>query len=136
MKTNHDTSAALLNEYQEVNSNLRHYSSMRFERLNVFLVANGALSWAQLFKEPPHGLDWFLPIVGVLVVLIFWLMIHRVEKYYSCIRQRAITIEDKLGFRQITGLPSRNIFTTRNATHLLLLSFLLLWFFFFVRAAF
>jgi hypothetical protein len=49
----------LLDEYKEVGSNLRHYSNMRFERLNVFLIANGALSWAQLFKEPPHRLSWF-----------------------------------------------------------------------------
>jgi hypothetical protein len=134
-KARHDTYARLLDEYQEVNSNLRHYSNMRFERLNVFLVANGALSWAQLFKEPPHGLDWFLPTVGVLIVLIFWLMVHRVESYYAHIRLRAVFLEQQLGFRQISELPSRNVLTTRNASHLLLISFLSLWVLLFFRAA-
>jgi hypothetical protein len=130
------TYGPLLDEYKEVNSNLRHYSNMRFERINVFLIANGALSWAQLFREPPHGLGWLVPTVGVLVVFTFWLTVYRVEAYYGNIRRRAIALEQQLGFRQISELPTRRIFTTRSATHVLFLSFFLLWAFLFLRAAF
>lgn len=116
-----------LAEYSEVNYNLRHYSALRFQRLNVFLVAISALSWASLYEDPPSDLPWILPAVGLVVTIVFWVMVARTEKYYAALRDRGWELERLLKFRQLSTLPSRGLLTTKRATHLLFLTFVALW---------
>jgi membrane associated rhomboid family serine protease len=84
-----------LEEYREVGENIRHWQSMRFISMTVFIGIMAGLL-AALFQwtgtTPSLG-RVFLRIVGVVVVVIaFWIMDERIVWYWQCFLYRAITL--------------------------------------------
>ena len=62
---------------------MRHYSNARFNRLAAFLLVIAAL--LTTYKDSALPI-WIIPIVGLLITPIFWMVLRRAEDYYSSAR--------------------------------------------------
>lgn len=88
----------------------RHYSNNRFAVLTVFLglsIAMAALSFGhQLSTAPPVWLQLAGRIGGLLIALIFGMFEFRTNKYIDHFQCRLKDLENKLGYKQWSTLPS------------------------------
>ena len=107
-------------EYTEINSNIRHYSLLRFTVLTVYFAAFGGISSVAFgFFVSQSGNNDFLEtgarVAGFLVTILFshyeYLIIEVLKKN----RERGKYLEEKLGYRQIT-LRSQNAITISQYT--------------------
>lgn len=125
----------LLEEYRNVNENMRHYGNMRFKQLTLFNVMNGALvagfiavvTGAGKDKPIAEILRLGFEILGIILVVLFALLEERSSDYWNRFHKRAQRIECMLGLRQHRERPRGVIFTATNATRVLYFVVLVFW---------
>ena len=108
-------------EYTEVNNNLRHYSSLRFAQMTIFLAISGAL--ASTFLEKNESLNpiikFCIEIGGVFLTVMFWIMEESATKKWRAFHTRAINLEKDSNNKQWTNFPQSELFSATNATRMI-----------------
>ena len=120
----------LRDEYLDASENVRHWSSLRFAQLTVFIAITAGL-FAALFQSqtvPQDPIRLIMEIAGLLITAIFWIMEERTMNYWRTFIDRAAKLEAELGYHQYSSArrPGEGYITSANAIRLL---FLLLGFF-------
>jgi phage shock protein PspC (stress-responsive transcriptional regulator) len=117
-------------EYREVGENIRHWQSMRFTSMTVFMGVMAGMLAAnfQWSKDLTDIVRISVKVLGLLAVVIFWVQDERIVKYWQSYVSRAKVLEEELKFKQYSSTPRRNIiFTSGNAIRLLFLMFSIFW---------
>ena len=122
----------LLEEYRQVNENMRHYANMRFKQLTLFNAMNAGLVigfiTVTMRNEPVAGnLQLIFKILGIILVAIFTMIGERISDYWHRFRKRAQKIESVLQLQQHRNAPVGKWFTAANATRTLYVVFLGFW---------
>jgi len=93
-------------EYLDLSENMRHYRTIFFAHLTVFMTLTGGLL-VFVFKSDPPLTDWMkttFKIGGLLFSAVFWINheihLYRIRHYL----QRAIDLEGSLGYRQYSTM--------------------------------
>ena len=118
-----------LEEYRQVNENLRFYGNLRFAQLTLFFVATGALLAALdgSIAVVPVLTSPVLAVGGLILVLVFAILEQSAVKYWCHYRERAIHLEQRLGLDQYSKRPRGSFLNATNAVRLLFLSASALW---------
>jgi hypothetical protein len=119
-------------EYTEVNSNIRHYSSLRFAILTVFFGATGGLASVafnvfNLRNLDPYVVSLTARIAGFCVTLLFFKYELLVQSVLKHNRQVGANLEKAMGLIQIQKRPNTLIDISRWAARLLYIVFLAFW---------
>jgi hypothetical protein len=104
-------------EYQDISENLRHYSNMRFAQMTLFLAITAGLG-SVIINDLKTPCQWLRTIVGVggaVATVIFWVLEERAADYWHHFRQRAVQLEEILGYAQYRERPARSYVTATNA---------------------
>jgi len=116
----------LLEEYKEVNANMRHFSNMRLAVLTISLALNGVLIQSllnQLVKLIIIGLT----LVGIISTIVFLVFENRVTFYYLFYRSRAKEIESILQLAQYSRPIEKRIINATAATNFLYWTLIIFW---------
>lgn len=118
-----------LEEYRQVNENLRFYGNLRFAQLTLFFVATGALLAALNQRGLLVGRlgQTGISAAGLLVVVVFLVMEQASVKYWLHYRDRAVVLESSLELELYSVRPSRSVFNATNATRLLFAAVAVMW---------
>jgi hypothetical protein len=119
-------------EYTEVNSNIRHYSSLRFAILTVFFAATGGLASVafnifSVHVVNPSVVGLAARIAGFFVTLLFFQYELLVQSVLKHNRHVGAGLEKTMGLTQIRKRPSLFIDVSRWAARLLYMAFLGFW---------
>lgn len=119
----------LLEEYRQLNENMRHYANMRFKQLTLFYVMNGALVTGFIATVTTGaGIpQWAFKGLGIILVVLFAVIGERISDYWHAFRYRARKIESTLGLWQHRDAPIEKYLGARNATRGLYVAFLVFW---------
>jgi hypothetical protein len=119
-------------EYEDLSSNLRHHSNLRFAQLTLFVAVTGGLISVVFAKSPALSIapKTGLKLFGLIATLAFFIMEERTALFWRSFRKRAVQLERLLAYRQYTDQPRRHkAITAHNATRLLYISAAAFWVF-------
>ncbi|HSR33295.1 MAG TPA: hypothetical protein VLY63_22245, partial [Anaerolineae bacterium] len=107
----------LKDEYLDASDNIRHWNTLRFAELTIYIALTGALLNAILGKSPPLPPLVSAPakIAGLVVTVLFFVLQERTMLYWYSFIHRAAELEKELGFQQYSTRPPAGIITGRNA---------------------
>ena len=116
-------------EFEELSANIRHWERMRWVSMTVFIALMGGaltgyVSWR---ADLETSLYIALRVIGVLLVLIFWVQDERIVAYWAHTRKRALELEEESGIKVFGATPPRGLFSAGSAVRLLYVLFLGLW---------
>lgn len=116
-------------EYLDVSSNIRHWNTLRFAELTIYIALTGGLLSAIIGKSPPLPQAVSAPakVVGLLVTVLFLVLQERTMLYWYNFVRRAAELEEELGFQQYSTRPRAGLMTGRNAMRLFFLIMILFW---------
>ena len=86
----------LMEEWKDIRETLRYFGNKRFAQLTVYLAVNGFAIDA-FFKQEHEALKYALIALGLVTALLFGVMEHRSNAFYTLIAARAPVIETALG---------------------------------------
>lgn len=117
-------------EYPEICSNFRHYSSLRFGILTVFIAVLTINAFP--FFTPETDLSVFhqicLIVIGIITTLIFWAYQETAAKHLEYYGDKAKELEEKLGYSNIGARPQpKPILKMKTATRLLYIVIIVFW---------
>jgi hypothetical protein len=120
-----------LDEYKEINNNVRFYGNMRFAQLTLFSAVTAALLTI-VFKTQPslsESLKMALEIGGLVSTFVIWTMEERSTGYGTKFIHRLQELEPLLGFNQWQGrkIGTKAGFSATNAVRLLYFSVAVFW---------
>jgi hypothetical protein len=124
------TAADLRTEYEDLSSNMRHHSNLRFAQLTLFVAATGGLIGVVFSKSPALAIaaKTGLELFGLIATLAFFIMEERTALFWRSFHSRAVQLEKVLGYRQYIGQPPRRkAITAHNATRMLYLAAAVFW---------
>ncbi len=116
----------LIEEYKEVNTNMRHFSNMRLAVLTISLAINGVLMQSLLPQES-ITIAAGLILIGLISTLVFLIFENRVTFYYNYYRLRAREIETTLNLSQNSRPIKKIIINATNATRFLYWTLVIFW---------
>jgi len=123
-------------EYSEVNTNIRHYSALRFAIFTVyFAVIGGIVSIAFGFFENKTGnseiTKLWARIGGFLISLLFLVLEVNCEQYLTIYGDVAALMEEKLQYKQVTTRKRLNynhmLLRPRYAARAVYIAMILFW---------
>jgi len=122
-----------LDEYKEINNNVRFYGNMRFAQLTLFSAITAALLTI-IFKTQPvltESVKRILEIGGLISTVVLWVMEERSTGYATKFIHRLQELEKPLGFNQWSGrkVGTKAGLSATNAVRILYLAVLLFWIF-------
>jgi uncharacterized membrane protein YcgQ (UPF0703/DUF1980 family) len=122
-----------LEEYKEINNNVRFYGNMRFAQLTLFSAITAALLTI-IFKTQPAltaSVKTALEIGGVVSTIVLWVMEERSTGYAVKFIHRLQELEKSLEFNQWRGrkIATRAVFSATNAVRLLYFAVISFWVF-------
>lgn len=122
----------LIEEYKEVGQNMRFYGNLRFAQMSLFsLLSSGLISI--VFRPDnslPLSLKWILKVLGMMLVILFYIIEKRSTKFWEHYRDRALELQKTdLPCRQYSNLPKRRCWldSATNAASIIYLSVLMFW---------
>ena len=125
----------LIEEYKECNSNLRHYSNMRFAELTLFFAINAGL--LSVLSDNQSSLDqlieFLLRVLGILISILFAVMNDRRVALWVSLKERAVEIENQLELEQYQKRPKAKFLSNRNMAKAIYYLFILFWSLFILR---
>ncbi len=120
-----------IDEYKELNNNIRFYGNMRFAQLTLFTAITAALLTIVFTIEPKllEPTRTVVKVGGMLATFVFWRMEERSTGYGLHFHKRIIELEKPLGYKGWTGRKMGNatIFSATNAVRLLYLCIFVFW---------
>jgi len=122
----------LKHEYTEVNNYLRHYSTLRFSILTVYLAALGgvtsvAFGFFELRYVNPDKMLLWGRAGGLIVTLLFFHYELRIQSLIEGNLLRAKELEKLLGYKVISNRPDWRGFKNRHATNVFFGMLILFW---------
>lgn len=116
-------------EYIDVSNNLRHWNSLRFVELTVYMAISGAMLNVVFGKPtpPPWGVGLLMKASGILVSLLFLILHERTMSWWYQFLQRAAELEEILEFDQYRRRPQGHKLTSRWAISLFFIVMILFW---------
>jgi hypothetical protein len=120
----------LKDEYLDVSDNIRHWNTLRFAELTIYIALTGAMLNAITGNSPPLPtlVSAQAKIAGLAVTILFLVLQERTMLYWYSFIQRAAELEKELGFQQYSSRPPAGIITGRNAMRVFFLIMVLFWF--------
>ena len=101
------TNDSLKDEYLDASSNMKHYGTLHFAELTVFVAITAGIITLVFTSHPP-----LLPLIrkllkfgGFIVTICFWLMDISGVYLWTHFAKRAAELESQLGYRQYSSLP-------------------------------
>ena len=119
----------LKDEYLDASENIRHWNTLRFAELTIYIALTGALLTAIIRESPPlpPPVGAAAKIAGLVVTILFFVLQERTMLYWYSFVRRAAELEKELGFQQYSTRPSAGIISGRNAMRVFFLTMVLLW---------
>jgi len=117
-------------EYAELGANMKHYASMRFAQLTIFVAATGSLLGALHWTHETSDFVTVLKAAGVLVAIAFWVMEERAATFYHHYLRRAQKLDGDFGYQTYKPYPRAKLcglVTATNAARLMFLAVSLFW---------
>ena len=118
--------AKQLEEYKEVNSNMRHFSNMRIAVLTISLAMNGVLIQSFLQQTNTFILIGLI-LMGLISTVAFLIFENRVTYFYLFYQARAMELEVILELKQHLRPRPRPFFNATNATKALYIAIAVFW---------
>lgn len=116
-------------EYLDVSSNLRHWNTLRFAELTIYIAIMGAMM-NLAFAGPSGPLSLFgiiIRVAGFLVSLLFWILQERTMAWWYTFIDRAAELEEVLGYKQYRRRPRGHKLTGRMAIRLMFFVIMIFW---------
>ncbi len=118
--------AKQLEEYKEVNNNMRHFSNMRLAVLTISLATNGVL--IQSFMQQTNAFILIgLILMGLISTIAFLVFENRVTYFYLFYQARAMELEVILELKQHLRTRPKPMINATNATKALYLAIVVFW---------
>jgi hypothetical protein len=114
-------------EYIDVSSNLRHWNTLRFAELTIFIAATGALMNVVFAGKVTQPMLTLLKVAGALVTLLFLILQERTMAWFYRFLERAAELEEVLGFYQYRQRPQGHRITGRVSIRLFFIVIILFW---------
>jgi len=116
-------------EFQELSNNMRHWERMRWVSMAVFIAImggslTGLFTWRQAL-EPVHYR--LIKVLGLFLVVIFWVQDERIVAYWKATKRRAHEIEKEEGIQVFSITPRRGLFSAGTAVRVLYFLFFSVW---------
>ena len=126
-------------EYSELSSDLRTYTTLRFTIFTVYLVALGSLSsvafgLVDFHKQDPATLMRWSRLAGLVVTALFFYYEVRVQSLINHAIARGQALERQLNFSRLSSRPSWGMFRSHHATNIFFTIVTCFWLFAFVGA--
>jgi hypothetical protein len=120
----------LLEEWKDIRETLRYFGNKRFAQLTVFIAVSGFM-FDSFLKRPGLNRSWLVPGVGMVFGVLFIVMETSSVRYWRKFAERGKTIEQDIGHLELMSRfrPANRLFTSTNATYMVYLGVVLLWFF-------
>jgi hypothetical protein len=125
----HRSPTAGKDEYIDLSTNLRHWNTLRFAELTIFIALTGGLLnvlYIGKAAQMPQA-NLVMKGAGILVSIIFYLLHERTMAWWHAFLTRAIAIESDLGYRQYSDVPRTRIITGTNVVRAFYLVILAFW---------
>ncbi len=116
-------------EYLSVDTNVRHFQTIRFAQLTVFIaILGGLLSLLFTFASGlPTWLSLSLKVGGLAITILFWILQERTMVYWNHFVRLAAQLEKGLGYRQYSTRPRQGFVSGTNAIRGFFLVVCLFW---------
>ncbi|SYZ71981.1 membrane hypothetical protein [Candidatus Zixiibacteriota bacterium] len=116
-------------EYKDASDNIRHFQTVRFAQLTIFIAINVGLITALYGKPTPPPLVTciILKSAGIVVSVLYWILQERTMLYWYHFMHRAVQLEEELGFKQYSTRPPAGWITGSNAVRLIYFAIILFW---------
>jgi hypothetical protein len=115
-------------EYLDICETIRHFGNIRFAQMTLFLAITAGMLTVVFQNETISLLaSMSLKIGGMIIALLFWTMDARAMTYWHHFRERAIVLEETLGFQQWSHSPATKFISTTNAIQILYSVVIIFW---------
>lgn len=116
-------------EYIDVSTNLRHWNTLRFAELTIFIAITGAMMNIAFGKSTPLTMEFnlLIKIAGFIVSLLFWILQERTMTWWYTFVLRAAELEEVLEFEQYRKRPQGHKITGRVAMRLFFFLIMIFW---------
>lgn len=116
-------------EYVDVSNNLRHWNTLRFAELTVYIAITGAMMNVVLGRSTPlpWGFAVLVKAAGILTSVLFLILQERTMTWWYRFVERAAELEEELGFQQYRRRPTGHKITGRVAIRLWFIVIILFW---------
>jgi hypothetical protein len=116
-------------EYIDISTNLRHWNTLRFAELTIFIAITGAMMNIAFGRSTPLTLIFGLVLktAGFLIALLFWILQERTMTWWYTFVQRAAKLEEILEFEQYRGRPQGHKITGRVAIRIFFFIIMIFW---------
>lgn len=116
-------------EYKDASDNIRHFQTIRFAQLTIFIAINVGIISALYGKPtpPPPMTSIILKCAGIVVGLLYWVLQERTMLYWYHFMSRAVQLEEELGFRQYSSRPRAGVITGSNAIRAIFVVMIAFW---------
>lgn len=116
-------------EYIDVSNNLRHWNTLRFAELTVYMAITGAMLNVVFGKStpPPLGVGLLMKGSGILVSLLFLILHERTMSWWYRFVERAAELEETLEFEQYRRRPQGHKMTGTVSIRLFFIVMVLFW---------
>ncbi len=114
-------------EYLDVSSNLRHWNTLRFAELTIFIAVTGALMNITFGGKITQPFTTIMKLAGMLVTIFFLILQERTMSWWYRFVERATELEQILGFQQYRTRPHGHKLTGRVAMRLFFYTIILFW---------
>ena len=118
-------------EYTEVNTYLRHYSSLRFVMFSVFFAVMAGIISVALgvvgVRASSPNIILTIKLGGWLTTIVFSMYEFRLQRLIRHYQKSAENLEKRLGYSQMTERPKSNL--TFIATWIMYIILFLFWIF-------
>ncbi|HYX40349.1 MAG TPA: hypothetical protein VE821_01565 [Pyrinomonadaceae bacterium] len=124
--------------YTEVNEYIRHYATLRFAIMTVYLAALGgiiavAFSLVEIKAKNIEQIKFWGRLAGLLTTVLFFIYECRVQSLINFRLKVGRELEAKLGYKHLTLRPSWGYFRTHHFTIGFYALLVLFWFWMAVR---
>jgi hypothetical protein len=115
-------------EYKDLSDNLRHWNTLRFAELTIFLASTGGLLTVYFRGDPPPApVGTIIKVAGLVIAAMFWILQERTMMWFFNFLRRARELEAELGFQQYLSSPRGQVITGRNAIRMFFVTMILFW---------
>lgn len=116
-------------EYLDVSSNLRHWNTLRFAELTIYIAVMGAMMNFAFGNAADYTESFSLVVktAGILISLLFWILQERTMMWWYSFVKRAAELEEILGFEQYRRRPQGHRITGRIAIRLFFFLIMIFW---------
>ena len=116
-------------EYLDASQNARHYLTLRFTHLTIYVALTGALMnvlFARSTIDAPL-MAVGVKLAGLLATVLYWVLQERTMAYWYVFVNRATELEKELGFEQYTLRPKPGPISSRWTIRMFFLALAVFW---------